>query len=290
MINNTFLRFLGITLILTYCYFRFIVVRLPRDLHNINENNFKVLLYLYISFISLLILLACIINIFNVEIKQNNNMFTKEIIKISDIINESLDRIYSDFADYVNQYVDYFYEYLKRLTIAFQKYFKNKKTLLVFIRFSPNMIVSLCFVIDIFIFCRFNYFYKSLILLFLPKVFDFWIHIVKDFSYNLTVWEKEYFNVKITQLPDKDWYFEFELKEVLLLPESKKYLFEYYGAEYIYIARLRPFLKGYDATLDYYKPRILGIIHSIYIIGYIYILYPYNMIIDNIEPFSGLFL
>src|ERR1700755_3410946 len=121
MINNTFLRFLGITLILIYCYFRFIVVRLPRDLSNINENNFRVLLYLYLMCVSLLILLACIINIFNIEIKQNNNIFIRGITKFLNIINDSLDRIYSDFADYVNQYVNYFYEHLKRLTVSFQK-------------------------------------------------------------------------------------------------------------------------------------------------------------------------
>src|ERR1700754_3300599 len=166
MINNTFLRFSGLTLILIYCYFRFIVIRLPRDLSNINENNFRVLLYLYTICVSLLILLLCIITIFNIEIKQNNNIFTKGITKISDIINKSLDRIFNDFGNYVNQYIDYLYEYLKRLTIAFQKRFRYKETLLVFIRFSPNMIVSLCFIIDIIIFCKFNYFYKSLILLF----------------------------------------------------------------------------------------------------------------------------
>src|ERR1700754_2907501 len=124
MINNTFLRFLGITLILTYCYFRFIVVRLPRDLSNINENNFRVLLYLYTISVSLLILLACIITIFNIEIKQNNNIFTKGITKFSDIINDSLDIIYDDFADYANQYIDYTYEYMKRLIIGFQKRFR----------------------------------------------------------------------------------------------------------------------------------------------------------------------
>ena len=287
MINNTFLRFLGITLILTYCYFRFIVVRLPRDLSNINENNFRVLLYLYLMCVSLLILLLCIITIFNIEIKQNNNIFTKGITKISDIINDSLDRIYNDFAEYANEYIDYTYEYLKRLTIAFQKRFRYKETLLIFIRFSPNIIVSLCFIIDIIIFCKFNYFYKSLVLLFLPRVFDFWINTVKGFSYNLTIWENQFFDVKITQLPNKNWGFEFEIKYECS-PELEKLILEFYADEYTYIARLKPFMEEYDEILDYYKPRILGIIHSIYIIGYIYILYPYNMIIENIEPFSGL--
>src|ERR1700753_3677721 len=124
MINNTFLRFLGITLILIYCYFRFIVVRLPRDLSNINENNFRILLYLYLMCVSLLIILLCIITIFNIKIKQNNNIFTKGITKISGIINDSLDIIFNDFAQYANQYIDYTYEYSKRLTIAFQKRFR----------------------------------------------------------------------------------------------------------------------------------------------------------------------
>jgi hypothetical protein len=267
MLNNYFFRISGCIFIGAYIYFRIIYKRLPRDLALYDT------LYTLFPF-AILCIISCFMGYYYFKILKHkpfvqlSPQLTKIIKQISEYIKDSLFAIYIYFIEKV----DDSYNKVKRIITYFLKYFGHKEFILCLaFEILPYIIVNIFFCIDVFIFFRLNYFYKSLIILIIPVIFRIWLYIINDFTHNMKIIEQDFF-ITSSFNEDGSENIKFDIKPEV--PSEKKPIIVTYNIqEYLSLIPLKRFIDSYEILKDYYKPRIMLFVCLSYAIGWSYIIY-----------------
>lgn len=258
---------LGAFFVTYLIYIRFFFVRLPKDLHfNALDNTYtlKMTLLLLSIVICIYLIIKNIKEIFNIENKQN--AITKIFFFFSQIIEESLKRF---FAFILSFYHDP-YELLSNLSRKFYDYaYKYPEYYLLFFTYFVRMIILLIFLVEIFLTFKFQIFYKSLILLSLVLLVKFLIFVLKDFAQNLSTHQD------VLIIEDKGVDEKTQLQTIIytLKPEYKGNDINYVVREYVLCNKLLGFLHMYNLYAAFFNPRINFVIYSLYLLGWLYILF-----------------
>lgn len=131
----------------------------------------------------------------------------------------------------------------------------------------PYSIITVTFIIDVFIFFRLEYFYKSILLFTVPLLFNIWLNFIQDIASNLNVIYERFF-VTHKYLPDGQDSFSFTIRAGISLTQEHQ---TYYIQEFLKLIPLQGFLDSYYNIENFYKPVMLCFMHSIYIFGWFYI-------------------
>ena len=131
------------------------------------------------------------------------------------------------------------------------------------------MIILLIFLGEIFLTFKFQIFYKSLILLSLVLFVNFLIFVLKDFVQNLSI-HQDVLIIKEESLDEKT-----QLQTIIytLKPEYKGNDINYVVREYVLCNKLLGFLHMYNLYAAFFNPRINFVISSLYLVGWLYILF-----------------
>lgn len=246
---------------------RFLTWRFPKDLFIIQNNviNLNLVLLIIIS----IILSTYIIykNIFILSKKQNvENIFSKTLLKITDFIENALMELYNTIGSLLQNP----YDNVSYLAQKFYKYFQDiSETFFLFVLYIIRITIVICFLIDIFVYFQLNYMYKSLYLLCVSLIINFLFYILKDFSQNLED-AASYLIIKDEGLNSSNNLpiYRYKLKE-----EFKHLNLNYHIGQYILCSKLSGYLENYERYKMFFSPRINIIIYSLYLIGWLYVLY-----------------
>ena len=201
---NIFSILLGFIYILFILWLRLIRERLPKDIYQ-DFNSYIFYIYLLFLILSICMFIYYLRKILNIQSKYK---LLSKILEIPFIFN-----ITAFFTEYIlnapyNCYL-WIYNKINLLPIV-EKLgahiwnrdpYKDPQNIVIFLCIL-KLIISLCFITDIVLFHKFNYFYKSLILLFVILLCNCFIFILKDISqYNKTYISENY--ITIENHPDK---------------------------------------------------------------------------------------
>lgn len=267
IINKNIKHFINILIGVFFVGFilhrRFIVVRVPKDLHVFDEIiNIVLCITILIGF--LFSIYQIIINIYYLITKYNlkSNMFTK--------LQEFTTNALLDLYIVICSYIPDIYDHVSLLAENFYaKFHKQEEYLLLFILYFIRFIIVLAFLIDVFVFFKLDFFYKMLSLLIISLIIKTVIYILRDFASNVEdaksflIIEDKGFDT-ITQLPIT----EFSLKE-----EYKKLNLHYYIKQYLLCSKVDGYFKRYDLYSAFFNPYVNIFIYSLYFLGWSYILF-----------------
>lgn len=131
-------------------------------------------------------------------IQLSENIVTNVILAIISKIKEALHAI----KDLIAQSVPDSFNKLQRLCTRFYIIFgSHEKSLCFTFILMLYFIVISCFLLDVFLFFKLTYFYKSLILLRFPIIFHVWLHFITDLTSNMELIEEK-FQITHRFLPD----------------------------------------------------------------------------------------
>lgn len=277
MIKSLFLKLVGSSLIILYLYLRFLHKRLPRLLfiwHTVDtihfDINYNVLALIIISLIlysTLLFKQIVIVIDLNLPIKFMNAKITRLLDVFLTFIKDSLFSIYS--LIYSN--IPNAYEHLRSFCLFTYRIFSYKEKYIVILELFVLSTIYCCFFIDVFFFFELYYFYKSLVLFFITPFIRLWLYLIEDWVHNMEEITKV-LKVEHTVLANGQDHFVFsvegnfdaETKELILLEDSK---------EYLSMVPLKGFLNSYKTYENKYRPKFLLILYSLYLVGWLYVLY-----------------
>lgn len=179
--------FLGFALTSYILYRRVLVIRLPKDLFFI-ENEFINYRALFICISS--IILLCVIIYINITILLNkepsDNLITYYFKRLTELIDSALETAYGFFANSIPN----IYDKVSYFAQKFYKYFQNiSETFFLFLLYGIRLIILSCFLLDVFVFFRLDYMYKSLYLLIFSLIIKVVFFILKDFASNLPTFD-----------------------------------------------------------------------------------------------------
>ena len=254
----------GFVFIFYIIYIRFILVRLPKELFFfINETiNIKLIILVFIGImLSLYILFINIKLLLNTQNKSS--MFNKYFLKINEYIHRSLFEVYKLIINYTPSYFDK----IPVIVTKFYTVFSNKaEELFVFFVYFFRIIIVIIFLIDVFYFFKFNYFYKSLILLCIPLCVNILFFILTDYSNNI----EELRSLLIIKDSEED---EKSIIEYRLSPGNEHLDLKYLVEQYKLCLALSQYLTYYNMVLYYVSVRCNIVIYSLYLSGWLFILY-----------------
>lgn len=265
-IKNNLIQILFAILLISFCiYNRLFVIRLPKYLwFYTNEYlNFNLIILVILSI--LLALLMLYKNIF-INNKTSSNLFLSIIYKITNFIDDSLQKLYALIIELIpDNYIKISYLSQKFYAIVGNK----SETIFLFILFIIRFIILFAFVIDVFIFFRLEYMYKTLYLLCISLIIKLLFFILNDFASNLDDIEKALI------IEDKGIDFETKLPITIyyLKEDFQHFDLKYYVQEYILCSKLTGYLQNYSKYKEFFTPKINIIIYSIYIISWFYVIF-----------------
>lgn len=259
---------LGLGLIVYTIYRRILVIRLPKDLYVVDFNSIK---FGLISLILISIICCSIIIIRNSlqllgQQENTKSSFNRLSISLNMIIDNALFQIYNCTELFIS-------DSYNKASCLLQKFYEifsaHSETLFLFILYSIRLIIVVMFLLDVFVFFRLYYFYKSLYLLSISLVIRLVFFLIKDFITNLEEIHKRLKievigNDEITQEP---------ITTYSLQQEYANEDLEYYISQYILCSKLKGYLYIYEKYSDYFGPRINILIYSLYTIGWSYIIF-----------------
>lgn len=272
-VKNILLRVSGISVIGSYIYLRFLKESMPSALTLFYRQDFSIIIkyncLIFLCFIFTLGVIGSYINIKYILKKPLNipsNILTKSFIYIYKIIKDSLNAVNKMIADNITDS----YTKMKTIILFFYKIFGHKEYLLFFcVVIIPYFIISFSFFCDVYIYFEFNYFYKSLILLFIPLFFHIWLFFIENITINMDEIAKSLI-IQHSFLDNGEDQFSFKVKpgytrkQALLILEKDV-------PEYLALYPLRGFLESYYNLENKYKPYIMLFFYLIYFIGSLYV-------------------
>lgn len=248
---------LGAFFVAYIIYIRFFLVRLPKDLHfNALDNTYtlKMTFLLMSIVICIYLIIKNIKEIFKIESKEN--AIKKILSFFSQIIEESLTRFFAFILFFHHEP----YELFSTVSRKFYDYaYKYPEYYLLFFTYFVRMIILLIFLGEIFLTFKFQIFYKSLILLSLVLFVNFLIFVLKD--------------VLIIKEESVDEKTQLQTIIYTLKPEYKGNDINYVVREYVLCNKLAGFLHMYNLYAAFFNPRINFVISSLYLVGWLYILF-----------------
>jgi len=259
-LQNYIYIIIGSSFISLIFYNRVIVTRLPKELY-IFTPNLNILLCLIIfagvclSFNIIYFSLKILLNI-----KIKDNFATKYFFKINHIIEESLKNVYNligffspNMYNYISSFCWFFYEHMK----------DKREDLFAILCYIIRIFIVFVFLYDVFFLFELKYFYKVLILMIIPIIKNIIFYILKDFITNLDL---------ITPALQ----IEIIAEDHHIFSPTKGYEhidLNYYIQEFIRCIKVRGYLEEYRVYGEYYLFRVSLFIYSLYLIGWLYIIY-----------------
>lgn len=257
----------GFVSIIYICYIRLILVRLPKELFlNLNNNiNFALLLIIIIGIIiSLSVISVNLYLLFNLQIKQN--LFNRAFSMIQEYFSRAFFEVYKLIINLIPQK----YDKIPLLVKNFYNIFGNRaEETFVIIVYIIKFIIVISFLIDIFLFFRFNYFYKALTLLLIPICVNVLFFILTDYSKNLGELQASL----VIKNGEFDKNGEVTSIEYSLTPENKGLNLNYIVEQYKLCLALSQYLLYYNMVLRYVSIRGNLLIYCLYLLGWLFILY-----------------
>jgi hypothetical protein len=257
----------GILFIVYMFYIRVIMVRLPKDLHlYVNEAlNTKLLVVVFIGVIlSLYIILINFYRLLYKEIKQG--IISKLALTLSDFLDKALHEVFrfgeiffSDGYEVLSQLANKFYSIFGTIT----------EELFIFIAYGVRIFLVIIFLIDVFYFFKLEYFYKAVIFLCIPILINMLIYILTNFAKNLEE-IKSTLTIEDLGVDEKDG---LPIKRYGKSPGNEDIDLAYHIQHYILCNKVNGYLEEYKVLLDYYSIRLNIVIYSLYLTGWLYILF-----------------
>lgn len=247
-------------------YIRLIVIRLPKNLDFFVPTTNWVFIFIVIIWI-----VICIFIIYkNLQLyfeKEKKSMFSDIITKMSIFLDKSIYESFNLLAGLHPEPYDLIAKFAK---IFYKIMCKFPLEILIWISGFVRLLVVCLFLFDIFYFFKFNFFYKSLILLVLPLIIKIIIYILREFSTNL--YEiRSYLDITEGGLQPGTNYpiYLYSFKE-----EFKHYDdLNYYKDNFIICRNITEFLQDYDLYNSFYNIRINLVIYTLYFCGWFFIVY-----------------
>jgi hypothetical protein len=264
MINLNYKKYtyllLGLIIINIVIYIRFLRERIPRDLYVGYPVNISLCIVITTGFfVSLYIIYINAKLLYKYDEKES--LLKKLTYKVLDIIEKAL---FEDFT-FVSRIIGpKSYDLLS----SFNRYFykscsKHHEGLLFIISSFIRFIISITFLIDVFVFFKFNYFYKSLLLLIIPISISIVIFLLKNFASNLNFMSSF---LTITENDDVTTRFKPS-------PGNEDIDLEYHIEQYILCNKINGYLEIYNNFVTFYNPRVSIVIYLLYLIGWLFIIF-----------------
>ena len=141
---------LGLFIISYTIYRRILIIRLPKDLHLINNNTIN---YSLFSFLVISVIICSYILIKNIFVllhkKESTGLFYQFSVKINNITENALKEVYSFLGNLLPDP----YNKMSFLAQKFYKYFKDiSEAFFLFTLYFIKLIILTCFLSDVFIF------------------------------------------------------------------------------------------------------------------------------------------
>lgn len=245
-------------------YNRLFIARLPKNLF-IFENglikwNIVIVIILGISIALYMIIqnIFKMINYFN----KSPQIFHKILI----FIETSLQELHILIVSYIPDN----YEKISYLSQKFYTMFEKKsETFFLFILFFIRFVILFAFITDVFFYFELYFMYKTLYLLCISLLIRFWFSILTDFSSNLEEIQSALIiedrgTDPITSLPIT--FFSFK-------KEFNTFDLKYHVEQYFLCSKLSGYLENYNRYKTFFTPYINILIYSLYLIGWLYVLY-----------------
>lgn len=254
---------IGLLIVGFTLYRRFLMAHLPKSLFIFGTViNYSLLITIIIGF--LFSLYQIYINIYSLIKKKNikPNMFTKlqkiienALFDLYNIICNNIPDIYSKISLLAENFYAFFHKYVE--------YF------LLFIQYLIRLLIVIAFLIDTFIFFKFDYFYKMLYLLCISLLIKLLLYILRDFANNLDFAE----SILIIEHKGLDVETQLPITEYCLKEEFNGLNLDYYIKQYILCSKLTGYFKMYDNYSNLFTAYFNIGIYSLYLVGWFYILF-----------------
>ena len=256
----------GLFFSLYVIYIRFFIVRLPKDLLFFKDtsSNYRVFLLLVSIMLCLYLIIKNYKNMFNIQ--ATPSFFSLIIFKVLDTLDQALNVFYNVIMSIIPD------AYSKVSYVAYNFYYyasKRTEFLLLFIQYCIRFIIVFVFLIDVFIYFKLDYFYKIIFLFCFSLLCNILIYILKDFVQNL----EEIEDALIITDKGIDTNTLLPITNYRLKEEYEHFDLTYHVEQFILINKLKGYLEIYDKYYKFYNPRINIIIYSLYLVGWLYVLY-----------------
>ena len=245
-------------------YRRFIVIRLPKYLFIFNDTvNYFLLLTIVTGFCFCLFNLIMTFYYLLNKNKTKINYFTK--------LNEIIEKALSDFYNVIMNCIPDAVSKVSLLAEEFYALFsKHGEYVILFISYFIRIIILIAFLIDIFVFFKFDYFYKALYFLCISLFIKLLLYILRDFADgNLEDLE----SMLIITPKGMDSETELPITNYMFKEEYKKLDLYYYVKQYILCSKLTGYFQYYDRYSKFFTPYVSLCIYTLYLIGWSYILF-----------------
>lgn len=266
--KNLIYIIVGVLFISYMIYIRIFLVRLPKYLYFIQENTFKPSLCIF-TCISVVTCLFMVINSFRYLMKnsiKSTNIFVIIADSFSNFLDNALYSVYNfgisfiaDSYDKVSVLSNYFYK-------LFHTYCEYN---FLFILYAIRIIILTAFLIDVFIYFKLFYFYKSLFLLCISLVIRIFFFILRDFALNLD----DIKPMLIIEDRGIDEESQLPITNYKLQPGFEQYDLRYTIEQFIICNKLTGYLEMYDRYANFFNPRVNIFIYTLYLLGWLYVLY-----------------
>lgn len=262
---------IGFFIVVYIIYIRLFLTRNPKDLQfNPLDNTYNIKIFLVI--LSSIICINIIINnlLIILKLESTQKYFRIIITKVTLLIENSLKQFYTSIVLFYDKLYNNRCDFISKLSRKFYDFWHvYPEYYLLFIAYAIRILILLIFLFEIFIIFKLNYFYKSLTLLCVTLFFNFLLFLLKDFA-ELGDTYKDALNITHvsidveTQLPITNYSLKSEYQDNDL---------EYVVNEFILCNKLSGYLEMYDKYVTYFNPRFNIIIYSLYLVGWLYVLY-----------------
>src|SRR5579871_1865098 len=268
LLNKNFYYFLiGISIVFSTIYFRLIRIRLPRELLMLQDNVIKYSIVFMVSVgfaINLYLLILNILTLYSYKPKENR--FTHYVNQISETIRRSLFVIYNIIVTHASDS----YDKLANLADKFYNYFSTTpETFFPFLKYFVRLLIVLAFLVDVFFFFKLNFFYKALYLLIINILIEILFYILIDFAKNVEDAANALIITPKGVNPDSG----LPITNYERAPGYENINLQFYITQYILCNKLTGYLDYYQRYANFFNPRVAIVIHSLYLIGWIYVLY-----------------
>lgn len=247
-------------------YRRFILQRLPRGLELFTP-EFKWNLLIIMSFsivISIYIIIKSVRILLNKGTRES--ILSRVMAKISDVIDQAYFQVYALLASNIPNNYDKISSFVK---IYYNFWGKRPDEQIHLIVIGCRFIRLGAFLFDVFYFFELKWFYKSLLLLCIPLIINTIIFILRDFAPNKDEAGK-YLTITPVGTDPKTG------ESLLTFELAKGYEsadFKYLLEEYAICSKISGYLTWYDIYKAFFTPRVNLIIYSLYLIGWLYVIY-----------------
>ena len=273
MISKYILLIINFTLALSMVFYtiyrRLFTTRFARELYFYYDYiiNYGLICLVIISIVTCFVILKSTINII-IKKPILPNFLSSCLLRINLFIETAL----YDLYNYIMSKIPNVYDKISYFTEIFYKYFKDvSEAFFLLILYSIRTIILCCFLIDVFIFFKLEYMYKSFALLSVSLIIKIIFYVLKDFASNLDEARSMLIITETginpeTKEPITSYQFTAEYRD-----ENLDLI--YHIGQYILCNKITGYLHMHERYKAILSPYFNCIIYGFYLIRWCYILY-----------------